>query len=98
MAKPGVVHLNSLIDEVRDAVREAGGGLLVPDDPEIVMLPDPGIVGFVMSDQSLRDKNVGQLTDVATRIGRSVGGTGGLVVHDGNIIVGFIPPKPNIEK
>lgn len=93
MGRAPVVRLNRLIDEVRKAVQEVGeDGPLLSNDPEIVLIKDPGIIGFVMSGAEIRGRNVGELTEVAARIGRVAGGPGGIVVHDDNIIVGFMPP------
>lgn len=89
MNKANVIHLNRLVDEVRRAVKDVP---LVGGEPEIVLLRDPGIIGFVLSQERLGKTNVGELTDVASRIGKGSGGIGGLIVHDGNVIVGFLPP------
>lgn len=95
MARADVVRLSKLVEEVRNAVQDVP---LVKGEPEIVMLKDPGIIGFVMTNEALGDLKVGELTRVASKIGRAAGGPGGLIVHDGHIIVGFMPPmtKPEI--
>lgn len=68
-------------------------GPLLTADPKLVMLKDPAIIGFVMPNDKLAGTKVGNLTNVATQIGNFAGGVGGLVVHEGKIIVGFIPPR-----
>lgn len=94
MIRPGIVQLDKLMEEVRMAVGEGreGGALLGTNAPKFVVMKDPGIVGFIVSIDELRGKDIAEVTAVADRIGAAMGGPGGIVLNGGNIVVGFLPP------
>jgi hypothetical protein len=99
MAKVGVVRLDKLKDEVTAAVTEARktNPSLFESEPEIVFLKDPGIIGFIVPAEKFQEHKLSDVADLAHGIGGSLGGRGGLVIHDRNIIVGFLPSTGQFE-
>jgi len=92
--KSAVVRLDDLKNEVLAAVKDMqlSDPALFAQDPEIVFLKDPGIVGFLVPLDQVQGKPFGKVAGLAEKVGASLGGPGGLVIHDRNIIVGFMPP------
>lgn len=100
MAKLGIVRLDQIEREVRAAVEEAlrEDPDLFDAKPDLVFVRDPLIVGFISPDKRLIDKRLGQVAGVASRVGRALGGPGGLILNDGDLIVGFLPPHDILQQ
>lgn len=89
-------HIKLAVGALQPAHRE-----LLGHNPEIVFLPQPGIVGYVVPD-STHTLSVADADTLAVAMKNQLGPLASaekasLLVHDGRIIVGFMP-SANVYK
>lgn len=98
MRQGNSIDLASFSKNVEQAVSElrAEKPDLFGPMPEIGFLPQPGIIGFIINDSKFRNRNFGEVTDIANLVGKKLAPVTGMetanvLLHKGNIIVGFFP-------